>query len=343
MNHYDIKAPLTSYYEHNRKKKGQHLLKLLGEGKRIALVSDAGTPGVSDPGHELIRDCIGLGIPVVSLPGPTAVMTALVASGLPTDRFFFQGFLPKAPGKRKDLLEELKYQQGTIVLYASPHGLAGLLEDCRGVLGDRRAVIARELTKRYEEYIRGTLDGLLDWAKKSKIKGEFVLMLEGASGPGRKGIPHGSTWISENTLTGIWKRACPKGGHCGNRETAESPESLCTRSIEKIAVLRLFLTVTTTTLHSSVHQRSPGKCFSLVASYVSCIATEYAGWFILLQNYMLPSTYISKASFSAILRVLLNSIGITTLPSSSTFLTMPVDFIVFAPFVIQIYFDNIFT
>ncbi|MGI6703875.1 MAG: 16S rRNA (cytidine(1402)-2'-O)-methyltransferase [Clostridia bacterium] len=186
MNHYDIKAPLTSYYEHNRKKKGQHLLKLLGEGKRIALVSDAGTPGVSDPGHELIRDCIGLGIPVVSLPGPTAVMTALVASGLPTDRFFFQGFLPKAPGKRKDLLEELKYQQGTIVLYASPHGLAGLLEDCRGVLGDRRAVIARELTKRYEEYIRGTLDGLLDWAKKSKIKGEFVLMLEGASGPGEE-------------------------------------------------------------------------------------------------------------------------------------------------------------
>lgn len=183
MNHYDIKAPLTSYHEHNRKKKGEHLLELLREGKTVALVSDAGTPGVSDPGYELVRGCIEQGIPVVSLPGPTAVMTALVASGLPTDRFFFQGFLPKAPSKRKGLLKGLERQQGTIILYASPHGLAGLLEDCKEVLGSRRAVIAREITKRHEEYIRGTLGGLVDWAKESDIKGEFVLMLEGASGP----------------------------------------------------------------------------------------------------------------------------------------------------------------
>lgn len=199
LNHYEIKTPLTSYHEHNRRKKGEYLLKLLGEGKSIALVTDAGTPGISDPGFELIRDFIESGGQVVSLPGPTAVMTALVASGLPSDRFFFHGFLPKNPGKRRKALEELKHQQGTVILCVPPHGLAGLLEDCREVLGSRKAVIARELTKKHEEFVRGTLDRLLQWADGREIKGEHVLLLEGWSGPTeQKGLPWQDMSIGEH-------------------------------------------------------------------------------------------------------------------------------------------------
>lgn len=182
LNHYRIKTPMTSYHAHNRRKKGEYLLKLLDQGKKIALVTDAGTPGISDPGYELIRDFVEAGGKVVSLPGPTAIMTALVASGLPSDRFYFQGFLPKGAGKRREVLKGLEHQQGTIILYAPPHGLGGLLEDLRRVLGNRRGVIARELTKKYEEYVRGTLDQLIEWVGEREIKGEFVILLEGASG-----------------------------------------------------------------------------------------------------------------------------------------------------------------
>lgn len=186
MNHYDIKTPLTSYHRHNLKNKGGQLLELLQEGKRIALVSDAGTPGVSDPGYELVKDCIQWDIPVISLPGPTAAITALVASGLPTDQFFFQGFLPKARGRRRDLLKELKHQRGTIIIYTPPHGLMDLLEDCRDILGNTGAVIARELTKKYEEYIRGSIDELLSWAEGRDIKGEYILLLEEGSEAGKE-------------------------------------------------------------------------------------------------------------------------------------------------------------
>ncbi len=183
LNHYDIKTPLTSYHEHNRTKKGQYLKKLLEEGKKIALVSDAGTPGISDPGFELVKDWIGLKGEVVSLPGATAIITALVASGLPTDRFFFEGFLPKDSKHRRRSLEELKCQPGTIILYAPPHGLLGVLKDCMDVLGNREAVIARELTKKYEEFIRGNLEDVIDRVKSKEIRGEYVLLLQGASGP----------------------------------------------------------------------------------------------------------------------------------------------------------------
>jgi 16S rRNA (cytidine1402-2'-O)-methyltransferase len=211
LNHYDIKTPLTSYHEHNRRKKGELLLRLLEEGKRIAVVSDAGTPGISDPGFDLVRDYIEAGGRVVSLPGPTAIMTALVASGLPSERFFFQGFLPKGAGKRREALKELEYQQGTLILYVSPHGLADLLKDCREVLGNRKAVIGREITKKYEEYIRGTLESLLEWAGDREVKGEYVLLLEGASGQAeREDLPWQEMSIKEhlkyNMERGLTKR-----------------------------------------------------------------------------------------------------------------------------------------
>ncbi len=181
LNYYDIKATLTSYHRHNLIKKGEYLQGLLLEGKNIALVSDAGTPGISDPGYELVKACIRANIPVVSLPGATAATTALVASGLATDSFFFQGFLPKGQNKRRDLLTELKSRRGTIIFYAPPHDLMGLLMDCKDIMGNRKGVLARELTKKYEEYIRGNLDKLIDQIGEKGAKGEYVLMLEGAS------------------------------------------------------------------------------------------------------------------------------------------------------------------
>lgn len=192
LNYYDIKTPMTSYHRHNLIKKGEYLQRLLLEGKDIALVSDAGTPGISDPGYELVKTCIRLGIPVISLPGATAAITALVASGLKADRFFFQGFLPKARKKRRDVLKGLKGQRGTLIFYAPPHDLTDLLKDCKGILGNRRAVIARELTKKYEEYIRGSLEELIEQTKESDIRGEYVLILDGAS----EDIERDNPWLN---------------------------------------------------------------------------------------------------------------------------------------------------
>jgi 16S rRNA (cytidine1402-2'-O)-methyltransferase len=235
LNHYDIKTPLTSYHEHNRRKKGEHLLRLLEEGKRIAVVSDAGTPGISDPGFDLVRDYIEMGGRVVSLPGPTAIMTALVASGLPSDRFFFQGFLPKGSGKRREVLKELEYQQGTLILYASPHGLAELLKDCREVLGSRKAVIAREITKKYEEYIRGTLDSLLERVGDREVKGEYVLLLEGASGPAeRKDLPWQGMSIKEHLKCNMEKGLTKREAIAATARERKIPKKLVyAESIEK--------------------------------------------------------------------------------------------------------------
>lgn len=179
LNHYGISTPMTSYHEHNKNQKGEYIINLLQQGKKVALVSDAGTPGISDPGEELIRRSIDLGIEVVSLPGPTAIITALVASGLPTGQFFFQGFLPRDAKRRKERLKGLKNQMGTIVLYVSPHRLIEVLKDCGEILGDRKVVVARELTKVYEEFLRGRIAEVRDLLKEKGIKGEFVLLIEG--------------------------------------------------------------------------------------------------------------------------------------------------------------------
>ncbi|MDD3653190.1 MAG: 16S rRNA (cytidine(1402)-2'-O)-methyltransferase [Desulfotomaculaceae bacterium] len=179
LSHYDIHTPLTSYHEHNRKKKGEYLLELLATGKQIALVSDAGMPGVSDPGSELVIPALEKNVKVIPVPGPSAVITALVISGLPTEAFVFEGFLPSSQKARWDKLTSLRSEQRTIVFYEAPHRLKATLADIREVAGNRRMAVARELTKRYEEVVRGTVDEVVAYFREKEPRGEFCLVLDG--------------------------------------------------------------------------------------------------------------------------------------------------------------------
>ncbi len=180
LNHYGIKASLTSYYEHNKVEKGNYIIQLLLEGKNVAVVSDAGSPGISDPGEDLVRLAVDNGIDVTMIPGPVAAITGLVISGLPTGRFVFEGFLPMNKRQRRERLEELKNEVRTIVLYEAPHKLIYTLNDLYNALGDRRIVIARELTKKFEQVVRCTLSEAISLYSNESPKGEFVLVLEGA-------------------------------------------------------------------------------------------------------------------------------------------------------------------
>jgi 16S rRNA (cytidine1402-2'-O)-methyltransferase len=184
---YRAKAPLTSFFEHNELTKKEALVTKLVEGHDIALISDAGTPGVSDPGFRLIQRAIEKGIEVISIPGPSAHVAALVVSGLPTDSFHFFGFLPPKGTKRKKRLEEIKELRGTIILYESPHRLLRTLQDIQDCCGDRQVVVARELTKLYEEVIRGPITEVLEGLKRRKIKGEITLVLAGMGRGGWRG------------------------------------------------------------------------------------------------------------------------------------------------------------
>ncbi|NLZ54852.1 MAG: 16S rRNA (cytidine(1402)-2'-O)-methyltransferase [Thermoanaerobacteraceae bacterium] len=180
LNHFKIKTPLISYHEHNKKNQSLRLISLLQEGKNIALVSDAGTPGISDPGEDLVADAIKAGIDVVPLPGAAAAICALVASGLSTKRFVFEGFLPKKAQERTRRLLELISEQRTIVLYEAPHRIIKTLKALRDTLGNRQATIAREMTKIHEEFVRGTLEDLIQRFTEVSPKGEMVIVLEGA-------------------------------------------------------------------------------------------------------------------------------------------------------------------
>lgn len=179
LNHFEIKKPLVSYYEHNKKEKGNYLVNQLLEGKNIALVSDAGTPGISDPGEDLVKLCIENGIQVTMIPGPVAAITGLVASGLPAGRFAFEGFLTMNKRARKERLASLKNEPRTMVFYEAPHKLEHTLKDMLEVLGNRKIVLARELTKRFEEFIRCDLVSAIEKYSNESPKGEFVLMVEG--------------------------------------------------------------------------------------------------------------------------------------------------------------------
>jgi 16S rRNA (cytidine1402-2'-O)-methyltransferase len=180
LNHFDIKKQMTSYHEHNIREKGPMIVDMLQSGKSVALVSDAGMPGISDPGEDIIKLCIEAGIQVMGLPGPSAALLALVISGLSTDKFAFEGFLPSKSTDRKKALEGLKGEERTIIFYESPHRLADSLKDMSAVLGNRRASLSRELTKKFEETIRGTLDELLTVANERQLKGEMVIVVQGA-------------------------------------------------------------------------------------------------------------------------------------------------------------------
>jgi 16S rRNA (cytidine1402-2'-O)-methyltransferase len=184
LSRFGIHTPLMSYFEHNELKKLDKLLSHLKRGKDIALVSDAGTPGVSDPGYPLIQQAIERRIQVVPIPGPSAVIAALSISGLPTDKFSFLGFLPRKGGRRGKLLAKLVNSNETSILYESPHRLMETLEDLLESCGDRQIVVTRELTKAFEEVIRGRISEVIDTLKTRKVKGEITIVL---AGKGRKG------------------------------------------------------------------------------------------------------------------------------------------------------------
>lgn len=177
--HYDIETPLTSYWEHSRMTKLDALLEALRE-KDVALVSEAGMPGLSDPGYELIRAAIERGVPVVPIPGPSALTAALVVSGLPTDSFLYLGFLPRQDGERRQLLASVAHERRTLVAFEAPHRLLASLADLKEVVGERRIAVARELTKVHEEVWRGSIGEALAHFEEKGPRGEFTLIIEGA-------------------------------------------------------------------------------------------------------------------------------------------------------------------
>ena len=178
LSRYDIHTPLTSYFEHNKITKASFLIKRLKEGKNIALVSDAGMPGISDPGYFIIQRALKENISFLPIPGPTAFVSSLVISGLPTDSFVFEGFLPSKKKARCDKLEELKSERRTIILYEAPHRLLSTLKDVLEILGDREISLTRELTKKFEETFRGRISEAIE--KFAKPRGEFTIVLKGA-------------------------------------------------------------------------------------------------------------------------------------------------------------------
>ena len=186
LNHYQINTKITSYYEYNKFRKAPHLVEILKNGQDIALVSDAGMPGISDPGYVLINLALKNNIKIIPIPGISALITALVVSGLPTDKFVFEGFLPRKIKERKRYFKSIENEERTVIFYETPHRLKRALKDMLIVWGERKIVIARELTKMYEEIIRGKLSQVLTEISTKEIKGEITLVVQG--GIKKKGI-----------------------------------------------------------------------------------------------------------------------------------------------------------
>jgi 16S rRNA (cytidine1402-2'-O)-methyltransferase len=186
LNHFDIKTPMTSYHEYNKVEKARYLVDKMREGVSVALITDAGTPGISDPGEELVKQCYEAGIELTSLPGPAACITALTLSGLGTRRFCFEAFLPSDKKEKQWILQELKNETRTIVIYEAPHRLVRTLTELLGALGNRNITICRELTKRYETAFRTTFEGALQMYETVDPRGECVIVIEGKSIQERK-------------------------------------------------------------------------------------------------------------------------------------------------------------
>jgi 16S rRNA (cytidine1402-2'-O)-methyltransferase len=187
LSHFDIHTPTVSYYEHNKLTRGPQLLRQLAEGRSIALVSDAGTPGISDPGVLLVREARAAGVTVVPIPGPSAVVAALSAAGVPADRFVFDGFLPVKPGRRLNRLKALRALETTTVVYESPHRILAALEAIAEVFGDAPVVVARELTKQFEEIVTASAAEHLARLRLAEPRGEFVVVLPGKVGRAGEG------------------------------------------------------------------------------------------------------------------------------------------------------------
>ncbi|HZS48996.1 MAG TPA: 16S rRNA (cytidine(1402)-2'-O)-methyltransferase [Blastocatellia bacterium] len=182
LTHFDIHKPLVSYHEHNEKARAEELIRELTAGKNIALVSDAGTPGISDPGYDVVSAAIAAAVRVIPVPGASALIVSLIGSGLPTNEFHFVGFLPSKSSARKEKLESLTTVTTTLIFYEAPHRLKAMLQDLLGTLGNRHAVVARELTKLHEEFRRDNLTNLIETLDEHSTRGEFVIIVEGATG-----------------------------------------------------------------------------------------------------------------------------------------------------------------
>ena len=224
MNAFDIHVPMTSYHEYNKTQKAYTLIDKLKEGENIALITDAGTPGISDPGEVLVRMCHEEGLNVTSLPGPCACIVALTLSGLSTRRFCFEGFLPAEKKERNEVLEDLKSEYRTMVLYEAPHHLKSTLSELLNALGgERKIALCRELTKKFEEVLRTTLSEALDYYEKNEPKGEFVLVIEGIDRNEEKEAQK-SNWLEmeiEDHLNiylekGLDKKESPSLFRCGS-------------------------------------------------------------------------------------------------------------------------------
>jgi 16S rRNA (cytidine1402-2'-O)-methyltransferase len=190
LTHFDIRKPLVSYHEHNEAQRAAELVERARRGETVAVVSDAGTPGISDPGFRVVRAAIEAGVPVVSIPGPAAALSALAASGLPTDSFRFAGFLPAKKSQRRKAIESLQSESATLIFYEAPHRIVETFQDILEILGDRPAVVARELTKLHEEYLRGTISGLLsELRSRGTLKGEMTVMVSGGCPPEKSETP----------------------------------------------------------------------------------------------------------------------------------------------------------
>lgn len=181
LNHFEIKTPMTSYHEFNKIEKGKYLVEQMTKGFNIALITDAGTPAISDPGEELVKLCYEVGIEVTSLPGPVACITALTLSGLSTKRFAFEAFLPSDKKEKREILKELINETRTIIIYESPHRLVRTLEELKEVLGDRKITLCKEITKRFETVFLSTFSKSLEFFENQDPRGEYVILIEGKS------------------------------------------------------------------------------------------------------------------------------------------------------------------
>ncbi len=205
LNHFEISKPVTSYYEHNKMTKGDVIIQQLKNGKNIALVSDAGMPGISDPGYDLVQQCLAEDIPFTVLPGAVAAITGLVLSGLPTDRFAFEGFIPRQKKERLQYFQNLAHEERTMIFYESPHRLEDTLKTMMEVFPERSMAAARELTKKFEEIVRGTPAEVLAHFEAEGIRGEFVLLLHGAdpAPPEERGIDWAVDRVAQLEADGI--------------------------------------------------------------------------------------------------------------------------------------------
>ena len=229
--HYQIQTPLTSYHEHNEQSRAPLLIERLQRGENLALVTDAGTPAISDPGYRLIAGAIGAGIRIVPVPGPSALLAALSASGMPTDRFVFEGFLPSKRSDRQKKLESLRDEPRTLVFYEAPHRLHESLADMRRIFGEREIAVGRELTKLHEEFVRGSLDDVNFELSRRELKGEITIVVRGASG--RKEAP------SEEQLCSDIDRLAKQGAGIKQiAETLAARYGLPKRQVYRLALQR---------------------------------------------------------------------------------------------------------